>query len=160
MKIQAITLKRFEIVEENGQFVHKVISSKKVPAALTNKSLQLGKDLGILQSSTISDLLGFSDISYANKNREEAKKSVANEFDPLKFIQVIYLSVLGFNKNLNISFDEFLEEYNEPIENTMDTFGKLIDGYLSDGTNNFAKGFQNSTKKKQKRGNKKYHHQR
>lgn len=149
-KIQTITLREKEIVEIDGEFEQRVVNEKRYPASLTNKSLQLGKDMGILQSSKLVDLLGFDEIKVnANEKENEAQaQEVASDFDPLKFIQIIYLSVIGFNKNLELTFDDFLELYDEPTEKMMETFSKLIEGLLSDGTNNFAKGLKSSTKKK------------
>lgn len=149
MKIQTITLREKEVVEIEGEFQERVINEKRYPASLTNKSLQIGKDLGILKSSKLVDILGFDEIN-VNGNKQEMAQEVASDFDPLKFIQVIYLAVIGFNKNLvDLTFEDFLEQYDEPTQKMMETFSKLIEGLLSDGSNNnFAKGLKSSTKKK------------
>lgn len=159
MKIQAITLKEFEVVEVNGHFERRLISSKKYPACLTHKSLQLGKDLGILQSSKMVSVLGFDEIdpNITEKEEKEAANEAINDFDVLRYVQIIYLALIGFNKNLDLSYEEFLEKYDESTETTMDIFTKLIEGYLSSGDNNFAKGLQRSTKKKYQKNNKSNH---
>lgn len=154
MKIQTVTLKEFEINEVDGQFEKRIINSKKYPAALTNKSLQLGKDLGLLQSSKLVSLLGFDEVdsNLIDKNQEEAVKEVLNDFDILRYVKVIYLSLIGFNKHLDLTYEDFLEMFDETTETTMELFSKLIEAYMSNDTNNFAKGLQQSTKKKSKKG--------
>nr|BDD47232.1 hypothetical protein 6 [Bacillaceae bacterium] len=156
MKIQTITLKEFEVIEVNGQFEKRITNSMRYPACLTNKSLQLGKDLGLLQSSKIVSLLGFDEVdsNLIDQDKEQAAKEVLNDFDILRYVKVIYLSLIGFNKNLELTYEDFLEMYDESTEKTMDLFSKLIESYMSsDTSNNFAKGLQQSTKKKSKKGN-------
>ena len=149
MKIQTVTLKVKEIVEVDGQFQEKVISTKKYPAALTNKSLLLGKQMGILEGSKITDVIGMTKVSQ-NMSEEE----LAGDFDLLAYNQIIYLSVIGLNKNLELTLEEFLDMYQEPVEVTVDLYGDLLEGYFSDNKNNFAQGLKNSTKKNKKKGKK------
>lgn len=157
-KIIPILLKETEIVEVEGEYQERVVSEKKYPAALTHKSLQLGADLGILKSSKLVDLLGFNEVKVDPVSKEEAEaiaKEVAGDFDPIRFLQVIYLAVIGFNKNLDLTFEDFLEQYTASTEEMMETFSILIDNYMSDETNNFAAELKKSTKKKRQQGNKK-----
>ncbi|UOE96077.1 hypothetical protein [Alkalihalobacillus sp. LMS39] len=152
MKIFTVTLKEKEIIETSeGQFEEVVLKTKKYPAALTNKSLLIGKQLGILQGSTITDVIGIVDF-----DTDKKEEDMAPGFDLLAYEQVIYLAVVGINKNFTLSLEDFLDQYDEPMDEKTELFGKLLEGYFSEGNkNNFARGLQNSTKKKSGKGKRK-----
>lgn len=152
MKIQKVVLKEVEVVEVNGEFEKRFINEKAYPAFLTNASVKRGFDEGLIQSSLWEDLLALKGLEQAvnNKNDNDAAKSMSL-LDDQKFIAVIYLGVLGANRKLTITFDEFLDQYHEPLERTIEIYVNLLTSMVSADTNQFAKNFNDAAKRNKKK---------
>lgn len=107
---------------------------KSYHAAITNYSLWFGERAGFINGSQLSDLI------------------IENpDFDHC--LITIYLSILGFNKGLNLTYDEFLSkfEWSEWTEKNIGIVGEvynlLIMQAIDIKENQFAKGIQASTSK-------------
>lgn len=161
-----------QIVEIEGEYQRCYGEVKKYPAFLTNAAVKKGFDMGLLESSLFEDLLKLKDLDIIISNQKENTnpKTDSDELkdgaellaalNEQKLIAVIYLGVLGANKNLNKSFDEFLELYHYELPETVEIYGKLIAGLVSNKSNNFAKELQQQAKgnKKKQRKHKKHQH--
>ncbi|MFC0525775.1 hypothetical protein ACFFGV_19540 [Pontibacillus salicampi] len=153
-KFEKITLKDREIVEtEEGDFEERFLNERHYPAAITNYGLNIGEKMGLLEGSNLTDLLKLanleklqSDIS-RNFISEESMEA-SDEIDIVKYLKVIYIALIGINKNLQLSFDEFTEKYHDTTPTIMQTYTRLVMASLSVKQNKFAEGLQKSTKKK------------
>ncbi|MBP3951125.1 hypothetical protein [Bacillus suaedae] len=162
MKIRMIELKELEVYEEEGEHKTRYINSKKVPAALTNHALMVGRNMGLLEGSLISDfakLFGVNqqDIDEIQKNPERVAEyaHLLGGVDEIQCLKIIYLGCVGLNKNFEYTFEDFCLLYHEDLEQTMTRYGELIgDLALGQQKNNFAQGLVKSTGKKSKRGKK------
>lgn len=151
MKVQKVTLKEFEIVEVDGEFEKRFINSKNYPAFLTNASVKRGFDTGLIETSLWEDLLKIMGLqSVFNKNDEEGIAQLMGVFDEQKLIAVIYLGVIGANKNVDLSYDDFLEKYHYDLAETIELYANLITDLVAKDPNQFAKGLQQSTKSEKK----------
>ena len=154
MKVQKVTLKEFEIVEVDGEFEKRFINEKNYPAFLTNASVKRGFDTGLIETSLWEDLLKIMGLqSVIEKNDEESVMKLMNMFDEQKLIAVVYLGVLGANKNFDLTFDSFLEKYHYDLAETIELYASLITSLVSVDPNQFAKGLQQSTKSEKKTSN-------
>ncbi|MEY9972264.1 hypothetical protein ABH966_002638 [Lysinibacillus sp. RC46] len=155
MKIQKVELKEVEVVEVDGEFEKRFVNTKVHPAFLTNAAVKKGYDTGLLESSLFEDLLKIKGLeTLITQSDEEASLELLNAFDEQKLIAVIYLAAIGANKNLGLSFDEFLEKYHYSLTDTIQLYANLIVGLMSE-SNEFAKVLHKQTKKSKK----KHHHQ-
>ncbi|MFE3576903.1 hypothetical protein [Lysinibacillus sp. NPDC059133] len=155
MKIQKVELKEVEVVEVDGEFEKRFVNTKVYPAFLTNAAVKKGYDTGLLESSLFEDLLKIKGLeTLIIQSDEEASLELLNAFDEQKLIAVIYLAATGANKNLGLSFDEFLEKYHYPLTDTIQLYANLIVGLLNE-SNEFAKALHKQSKKSKK----KQHHQ-
>ena len=151
MQIQKVELKEVEVKEVNGEFEKTFINVKVHPAFLTNAAVKKGFDMGLLESSLFEDLLKLKGLeTLVSQSNEEDSMKLLNAFDEQKLIAVIYLAVLGANKNIGLSFDEFLEMYHLPLTETVQLYANLIVGLVSD-SNEFAQALQKQTKKPKKK---------
>lgn len=152
MKIQKVVLKEVEVIEVKGEFEKRFINEKAYPAFLTNASVKRGFEEGLIQSSLWEDLLAMKGLeqSLSDKNEENAVKSFSALNDQ-KLIAIIYLGVLGANKNLALTFDEFLEKYHEPMEKTVELYVNLLTSLISQDANQFAQSFNSAAKKNKKK---------
>lgn len=149
--VQTIELKEIQFVEVNGEFEQVFGDAKKYPAFLTNAAVKKGFDMGIIESSLFEDLLKLKGLeSLVSSDKEEDATKLLGAFDEQKLIAVIYLGVLGANKNLNMSFDEFLELYHYELPETLQIYANLIAGMVSK-SNNFATALQKQAKKNKKK---------
>ncbi|MGQ4666529.1 hypothetical protein ACUIJN_11925 [Metabacillus halosaccharovorans] len=155
MKIQMIELKELDIYEEDGEYKQRFINTRKIPACLTNYSLKLGKDLGLLEGSLIADLLQLQGLNGFDEIEDDPEKAAqvaeaAEQLDQVKYLKVIYLACIGLNKNLELSFDEFVSLYHESMEDMLNTYAELVTDIISSDKNQFAQGLKASTKKNKK----------
>lgn len=151
MKIQKVVLKEMEFVAVGDEFEKRFINEKSHPAFLTNAAVKKGYDSGLLESSLFEDLLKIKGLeALVTQSDEEATLDLLNAFDEQKLIAVIYLAVIGANKNLGVSFEGFLELYHYPLTETIQLYANLIVGLLSE-SNEFAKELQKQTKKSKKK---------
>lgn len=152
MNIQIVELKEIDIVETSEGFEQRFINVKKYPAFLTNASIKRGYDLGFLESSLFEDLLklkGLETIINASNAEEDKALEIMGAFDENKLISLIYLGVIGANRKLDMSFEDFLELYHLSFAETIQLYANLIMSFIS-GDNSFAKGLNASTKNKKK----------
>lgn len=156
IKISTIELKEVEIIElEDGSHEKRYVNPKKYPAFLTNRSLAKGKNMGITKSSLISELVEIQGL-VGNKGEIDAENLTVEQaeiMDSEKYLPVIYLGIVGANKNLNLSFDEFLDLYHGDFEQILNDYVELVMPYIQANPNKFKKGLEQSTKKKQKKAN-------
>ena len=105
--------------------------------------MHLGEKLGLIKSSNITDLADLDAVFRSaldpEANREEALKGV----DTTKYLKVIYLSIMGVNPGLDLTYEQFTHLYHEDIPTTIETYGAFAIGakQKDDGTwtfNNFA----------------------
>jgi hypothetical protein len=151
LKVQKVTLKEFEIVEVEGDFEKRFINEKNYPAFLTNASVKRGFETGLIETSLWEDLLKIMGLqSVIEKNDEESTLQLMNMFDEQKLIAVVYLGVLGANKNVDLTFDSFIEKYHYDLAETIEIYANLITNLVTQDPNQFAKGLQQSTKSEKK----------
>ncbi|QHE63960.1 hypothetical protein FHE72_23500 (plasmid) [Rossellomorea vietnamensis] len=155
MSIQVITLKELEVYEENGSFKERYINEQKIPAMLTNYSLKMGKDTGLTQGSLLGDVIKLQAIQDIEENPEKAAEALTY-LDEVECLKVIYLACSGLNKSFNTSFDLFVSKYHEDTQTTLQTYATLIKDLVQKDPNQFAKGLNESTKKKKKKGKPKH----
>jgi len=156
VKISAIELKEVEIVElEDGTFEKRFINPKRYPAFLTHRSLARGQQLGITKTSLISELIKMNQLvdSDGNIDMDNITPEQAEIIDIEKYLPVIYLGVIGANKALQLSYDDFLNLYHADMEKIMIDYIELVMPYIDDNPNEFKKGLEQSTKKKRKKAN-------
>lgn len=155
MKIQKVELKEVEAVEVDGEFERQFTNVKVHPAFLTNAAVKRGYDTGLLESSLWEDLLKIKGlehlVSNSNEDDEESALQLMNAFDEQKLIGVVYLGVIGANKNLGYSFDEFLERYHNSLTETIQIYANLITDLLASSPNDFAKELSKEAKKNKKK---------
>ncbi|GGD05425.1 hypothetical protein [Pontibacillus salipaludis] len=152
-KFEKITLKDSEIREVDGEYEERFVNKKTYPAALTNHALNIGEKMGMLEGTNLSDVLKMCNFETLINDLKRGKISEENidatgEIDTLKYLKVIYISLVGVNKELDLSFDEFTEKYHENTFQIMKTYASLVMASTSNSFNNFAKGLEDSTKKK------------
>jgi hypothetical protein len=160
MKVRKVTLKDVEVREVNGEFERVFVNEKTYPVFLTNYALKKGKEMGLIESSLFSDLLkmkGLEALVNNDPNLNDIDSPVFERIDETKMLKLIYLAFIGANKNIDLSFDEFLQKYHESIEYTMELYMNLIADLMSTDPNQFAKGLQQSTNKSTKNGKKLNH---
>ncbi|MFJ7662957.1 hypothetical protein ACIQXW_11190 [Lysinibacillus sp. NPDC097162] len=152
MKIKKVELKEVEIKEVDGEFERTFINTKVHPAFLTNAAVKKGYDTGLLETSLFEDLLKLKGLEKLISEVEDEKASLEllGAFDEQKLISVIYLAVIGADKNLGLSFDEFLDRYHYPLTETIKLYADLIVGLMSE-SNEFAQALQKETKKGKKK---------
>lgn len=152
MKIQKVELKELEIIEVDGEFEQKFINPKVYPAFLTNAAIKRGHDMGMIESSLWEDLLKIKGLeSVVEGADEEAALQAMNTFDEQKLIGVVYLAVLGANKQITYSFEEFLERYHHSFEDTIKLYANLLINMISSSPNEFSKELSKATKKSKKK---------
>jgi hypothetical protein len=113
------------------KFEQILLGDKQYPAAITNYSLAMGEKIGLIKDS---QLTSFLETSYLN---------------------LIYLSVIGVNKHLDLSFEQFLENYLISDKIMNHNYKNLVTACTDKKTNKFAKGFTGSTSKKVEKNQKK-----
>lgn len=157
MKIQKVILKELdEAIEVDGEFEARFINEKKYPAYLTNYAVKRGFDEGLIGSSLWEDLVkikGMQSIVEEIKDtgdQEEKGLKLMGAFDEQKLIAIIYLAVIGANKKLEITFDEFLEKYHYTLPETIELYAMLLTDLLSSNPNQFAGELQKAAKKNKK----------
>ncbi|MES5942975.1 MULTISPECIES: hypothetical protein [unclassified Bacillus cereus group] len=144
MKVQTVTLKEFEVVSVDGEFETRFINEQKYPAFLTNYALQKGKDLGLVESSIFKDLLKFQALDGVNKEGN-ADLEALGEIDQTNMHKIIYLAFSGANPKENLSYEDFLKRFHEPLVESMQLYATLITDVINQDPNQFATAFQKST---------------
>lgn len=148
-KIETITLKQMEIIEnENGEFEKVFTNERRLPASITNYSLSMGEKLGLIKGSQITDLADIEQLfqSAINPNADQTK--ALKDIDLTKYLKTIYLAVIGINPNIELTYEEFLSLYHEDTPTIINTYTNLVMATLTDNMDGFVKGLEQSTKKK------------
>lgn len=152
MKVQKVELKELEFVEVNSEFEQQFTNQKTYPAFLTNAAVKRGHDMGMIESSLWEDLLKIKGLeSVVDEADEEAALQAMNTFDEQKLISVVYLAVIGANRQLSYSFEEFLERYHYSFEETIQLYANLLVNMISSSPNEFSKELTKATKKSKKK---------
>ncbi|UPL43262.1 hypothetical protein MU858_21335 [Bacillus sp. PGP15] len=146
MKVQTVTLKDLEVVNVEGVFETRFINETKHPAYLTNYALQKGKDLGLIESSIFNDLLKFQALDGMNKE-ENTDLEALGQIDQTNMHKIIYLAFSGANPKENLSYEDFLKRFHEPLVESMQLYATLITDVINQDPNQFAAAFQKSTEK-------------
>ncbi|SEB15732.1 hypothetical protein SAMN05421743_12136 [Thalassobacillus cyri] len=107
------------------------VGGKVYPAAITNHSLSMGEKLGLIDKSQLPDLLEM-------------------KFYPA----VIYLGIIGVDKQERMSFQEFLQNYAPDEHQLIQQYKGLILACTESSPNHFAKGLNDSISKKVDKGQK------
>ncbi|WP_078430484.1 hypothetical protein [Alkalihalobacterium alkalinitrilicum] len=158
IKVSTIELKEIDVIQlEDGTFEKRFINVKKYPAFLTNRALATGRNMGITKTSLITELILIQgllgpedDIDTENLTTEQAEA-----IDFSRYLPVIYLGIIGANKKLDLSYDDFLDQYHGDFEETLNDYIALVEPYISQNPNEFKKGLEQSTKKKRKKAKRK-----
>lgn len=147
-KIETVVLKQMEVIETEEGFETRYHNEQRFPASITNYSLSMGEKMGLIKSSQLTDLADIEQVFQSAINPDIDMQKALEEIDIGKYLKVIYLAVIGVNKQLNLTYEEFTELYHEDRATIIDTYTHLILGTLTDGLNGFADGLEKSTKKK------------
>jgi hypothetical protein len=146
-KMVTVTLKEKEIKEIDGEFVETYVNEKRFPASITNYSMALGERLGLIESSQMTDLHEIQKIFEAAMNPGKHVDELSDGIQVTKYLKIIYLSVMGVNPELTLSFDEFTQLFHEDIPTTIDIFTDLVLGTMNLEENGFSKELQKNVKK-------------
>lgn len=146
-KLLAITLKEKVIKEVDGEFVETFVTEKKYPAAITNYSMALGERLGLIESSQMTDLREVQKVFEAAMDPGKHTDDLADGVQVTKYLKIIYLSVMGVNPGLDLTFDDFTTLYHEDIPTTIENFMDLVLGTMNLEENGFSKELQKNVKK-------------
>lgn len=147
-KIETVTLKQMEIIQSEDGFEKRYFNEQKLPASITNYSLSMGEKMGLIKSSQLTDLTDIEQLFQSAIDPNVDQEKALQEIDRVKYLKVIYLAVIGINPGLNLTYEEFTQLYHEDTATIIDTYTNLILGTITDNINGFAKGIQESTKKK------------
>ncbi|UOE54918.1 hypothetical protein [Cytobacillus oceanisediminis] len=145
-KIHSVVLKDIQFVEIEGEFKEVVENEKKYPLFLSNHSLRRGRDLGIIDSSMIQDLLGL-EKNVKGKEDDEAARSLLDDLSEEKMQNVIYLAFIGANPKSEYTLDDFLQRYHGDYTETLTLYMEILKSSIGDSNNKFAAGLRKSTKK-------------
>lgn len=145
-KIHTITLRELEFVEIEGEYKEVYKNEKKYPLFLSNHSLRRGRDMGLVRSSMINDLLGM-EKSVKGKEDDDAARDLINDLSEEKMHNVIYLAFLGANPRSEYTIDDFLQRYHLDYTETLNLYLEILKSSVDGGNNKFAAGLRKSTKK-------------
>lgn len=149
--IQKVTLQSIDVVEIEGEFKEVKGEKKVIPCMLTNYSVSKAKRQGLIKNSLITELL---EMAPEGKTDNIDYKSIVDKIDEEKCLITIYVGCLGANKNLGLTYDEFLQNYNETFETNVKLYVDLISSLVK-RDNNFADEFKKNTVSKKGKGEKK-----
>lgn len=135
MKVLKITLADAEFIEVDDEYQIQYTNEKTYPAFLTNYALKKGKEMGLLDTSLASELISWG---------QAGDKDLGERFDEDKMLAIIYLAILGANRNFELTYEEFLDRYHYSLFDTMEIYNELLNS-IAEQRNNFAEGFRRST---------------
>jgi hypothetical protein len=107
------------------RFQEIIVGGKRYPAAITNYSLSMGEKLGLLNGSNLSDLI-----------------------DCKNHLTVIYLAVIGVNKDFHLPFVDFIFQLQYKEDEIEEIYKNILLSCTNIKPNKFAEGLKNSTSKK------------
>jgi hypothetical protein len=97
MKLKTIVLADKKAIKENGKDKVVTENRKEYLAVFSNKALKYGFENGFLESTSLVDLM------------------VKVEEDIELAWKIIYISFITTNKDMNISYDEFVDRLDVPV---------------------------------------------
>lgn len=134
MKINKITLVDVEIKEVDGEYQKHYINETNYPAFLTNYALKKGKEMGLIESSLVNEVMNWS------------KGNTEDQFNENKMLPLLYLSILGAEPDIELTYEEFVRRYHYSLSDTMELYSDIVDS-ITESENNFSRGLMNSTNK-------------
>ncbi|MBH0159113.1 hypothetical protein IHV10_22340 [Fictibacillus sp. 5RED26] len=144
MKISKVNLKKIEVLEQDGEYSTVIAEEKNVPCMITNHALKRGKDLGLIKTSLIAGLMKLQGLEkFKTKNGVDPR--ALDSIDEVELQSVIYIGILGANRNIELSFEEFLEQFHYSFDETVTLYTNILSNYMPND-NQFAKGLAASTK--------------
>jgi hypothetical protein len=159
--IQTVALCDIDIIEKDGVYEATEVNKRTVPAMLTNYSIEVGHRMGLLKGSLNADLInvmaaylehGGSVETPADGQTQdipvEALRSLEGIIEDTKVTSVIYLGCIGANRNFELSYDDFLAQYNGDPRERLQTYFNLITALKSNDKAAFAKEFKAKTSSK------------
>lgn len=154
-KLQSVELKEYEIVEVDGEFERKEISSEKHPLYFTNRSLLVGKQYGILEKGLEQELFSFLAVIDPNSIKEITKGGEI-ETDQLVSItklisldhmkDIIWLAYVGAKTGECLDNEEFKELYDEDFKTVMSVYMSILTSNFENQNkqNKFKEGLNKS----------------
>lgn len=148
-KIQVIELKDMRIVKEGEEYKQVFENKEILPCFLTNSAVKKGKDMGLLFSSLVADMMKLQ--GFANIESDSIPPELFESVDETEMQKVIYLGILGANKSRELTFDQFLEKFHYTFEDVLEIYMDIMQSLISSDPNSFAKGLKKSTKTSEKK---------
>lgn len=148
--IEKVRLQKIEVLNIDGEFKKAKGEEKIIPCMLTNYAVAQGKRMGLFKNSLVSELLNLVDGELEKVNSADVAKKIDEEL----CLKTIYIGCLGANKNLGLSYDEFLELYNGTFDENVELYVKLVADLITKD-NNFAKEFKKQTTRRRGKDEKK-----
>lgn len=157
MIIEKIDLFEVEVVEIEGEYKQIKRNERTVPAMLTNYAIEQGKRRGLLKTSLISELFAMYNSIKKSGNEDllsgkvdelppDVVMDIGDFVDESKISAVIYIACIGANPKFDLSYDDFLMQYNANLTSKMQTYINLIVSLQDKDKNAFAQEFKNLTK--------------
>lgn len=143
-KIQVIELKDMRIVKEGEEYKQVFENEEILPCFLTNSAVKKGKDMGLLFSSLVADMMKLH--GFANAEFDSLPPELLENLDETEMQKVIYLGILGANKSRELTFDQFLDKFHYTFEDVLEIYMDIMQSLISSDPNAFAKGLKKSTK--------------
>lgn len=128
-------MKEYEIVEQSGEFIHKVTKVERHPLFFTNHSLKIGKQYGILEQGLEQELFAMLSVidkkslkSFTDGDDVESDQVIAItsllSLDHMK--DVIWLAYTGAKTGECYDLEEFKEKYDEDFQTTMQVYMDIL----------------------------------
>lgn len=153
-RLQTIELKEYEIQEINGEFERVLINSEKHPLFFSNRSLLVGKQMGILErglEQELYSLLAALDPNTLNAvtngmNVESAQLLALMEVISLDHMNdIIWLAYIGAKSNECLDNEDFKERFNEDFQTTVLIYMQLLtSNFQKQNKNKFKEGLSKS----------------
>lgn len=160
-KLQSVELKEYEIVEVDGEFERKEISSEKHPLYFTNRSLLVGKQYGILEKGLEQELFSFLAVMDPNSIKEITKGGEIETDQLLSITQlisldhmkdIIWLAYVGAKTGECLDSEEFKALYAEDFQTVMTVYMSILTSNFENQSkqNKFKEGLNKSLSNKNK----------
>lgn len=151
MAIEKITLKEMEVREVNGEYEQHFYNEKTYPIFLTNYALKKGKEMGLIETSLFSELAKMGAMQGAVDENGEMDVTALESLDQDKILNMIYLALITSNRNIDLTYNDFLERFHYAMEDYIELYANLITGLVSADPNQFAGEFKRATDKTKKK---------
>lgn len=153
MKVNKIKLYKQSLVEKDGEYEIEISDVEEAPCFITNKALQICKQLGVTKTSLAQDLMI---MSSGAQQTEDGDTVITNVVEDENILKAIYVGYVGGQLMLGKStpeydYDEFLDRYQDDV---VDRFN-LYQDLLVTEENQFVQEIIRSTNKSVGKGEKK-----